>query len=377
MARPRRFEPLYPRINRVVVRPCLLNRREQEARAAAPGGLHPQEELAVVPAWRASEAGQDHVVELQAFGLVDRHDLQANACAPVRQCVEFFETRLEGGIHGAGILVRLKVVEEDPRILEVGLVRNAGRAAEGKPGSFDSIAQARAQPVVHALLQDRPSAFEASAALCRQGSHAGSVAHEVAEVRLAALCERRQVRERQPAPRRAQHRQPRTAVGRVRQRPREREQVLHHGPLREAFDLDGPEGQPGCFELRHDLGEVAARAHEDRDGGVCIVRVRLAHDVGDPTCLAFAVRVEKRVYADRRALEPGMHRHRRRIRHRARRGIVPARHRVRERCVHPLDDAGLRAEIGAQADRLECHRGDPFTPRFQEEAHVRLAKAVD
>ncbi len=59
-------------IDRISVLSGLRNRREQQL----PALFKPQHQALFLLASRSIEAGQNHVVELQAFGLVDGHELQ-------------------------------------------------------------------------------------------------------------------------------------------------------------------------------------------------------------------------------------------------------------------------------------------------------------
>ena len=171
-----------------------------------------------------------------------------------------------------------------------------------------------------------------------------------------AAGERVEVGERQPAPRRAQQREPGEPVGRMRERARQRQQVLHHRAVAELLDLDRAEAQAGVLQLRHDLAQVAAVAHQDGDDRFRVLAPRLRDDLGHSRRLPRAVAVEERMHADRRAGQHRARRDRRRVRHRAGGDVLALRHDPGEGRVHPLDDAGLRAEIGRQADRLRARR---------------------
>ena len=68
---------------------------------------------------------------------------------------------------------------------------------------------------------------------------------------------------------------------------------------------------------------------------------------------------------------------RRANRERRRRLVGLARQDVREGGVEPVDQAGLRAEVGAQRERLERDAADALLPRLEEERDLRFAEAVD
>src|SRR5690606_19524048 len=68
----------------------------------------------------------------------------------------------------------------------------------------------------------------------------------------------------EPAPRRVQHREPRDIVGRVQQRTRQADQVLHGLTLAERLDLDGVDREPALTEPLLQAAEMCAALHEHR-----------------------------------------------------------------------------------------------------------------
>ena len=124
-----------------------------------------------------------------------------------------------------------------------------------------------------------------------------------------AAGERVQIGERQAAPGRAQHREPGEAVAAMRERARQREQVLHHRAGRRAGrSRSRGSARPAALQLRHDLAQVAALAHQDRDA-----RWRSARLARGARCRATisataspprspAPPAKKRMHCDRRAL---------------------------------------------------------------------------
>ena len=88
------------------------------------------------------------------------------------------------------------------------------------PRAFDRVAQAESAPLVERLLEHRQAAFEPAPAplASSRDRRAGSCSRRsTAACRLVAE-QREAVGQRQPAPRRAQHAEPRRAVAEVRQR---------------------------------------------------------------------------------------------------------------------------------------------------------------
>src|SRR6267142_5150353 len=66
-----------------------------------------------------------------------------------------------------------------------------------------------------------------------------------------------------------------------------------------------------------------------------------------------------------------------RIGHGAGGGVGLGRQDVRERRVVPVDEAGLRAEVGREREALERDAAEALVPRLEEERDLRLAEAVD
>ncbi len=87
--------------------------------------------------------------------------------------------------------------------------------------------------------------------------------------------------QRQAAPRRAQHADPRGAVAEVRQRAGQCQQVEHGGARAQRIDVGRLETDAAPREFGHDVEQVAAALHEDRDPRVGLCRVTPLDDVGD------------------------------------------------------------------------------------------------
>ena len=101
-------------------------------------------------------------------------------------------------------------------------------------------------------------------------------------------------------------------------------------------------------------------------------------ELDDARRLALIVAVEERMHLDRGPGERRMHRGAARVRHRARRGVLARRHHRTERTVDPVDNPGLRTEVGGEANRLERNRADPpARPGAEELPDLGLAKAVN
>ena len=105
-----------------------------------------------------------------------------------------------------------------------------------------------------------------------------------------------QLRERQPAPRRAQDGEPGWPVGWMRDGARQREQVEHDGPLTERIDVGGLEGQAAPREFGDDAEEMAATLHQDRDGGRFVFRQPALDDVRNARRLVEPAAAQQRVH---------------------------------------------------------------------------------
>ena len=86
------------------------------------------------------------------------------------------------------------------------------------------------------------------------------------------VAERDQVGEREPAPGRAQHREPGEAVAGLQQRVRERQQVLHRRTLAERVELDRGERTPAS----RSAGRMASRCVRARTSTATSPRLRFA-----------------------------------------------------------------------------------------------------
>ncbi len=67
------LDPLH---QRVFLRAARVDRRKQQFRAVMRRSLEPDHQLRLIAPRDRGETRNDHMVELQAFGLVDRHDLE-------------------------------------------------------------------------------------------------------------------------------------------------------------------------------------------------------------------------------------------------------------------------------------------------------------
>ena len=118
----------------------------------------------------------------------------------------------------ACVFEALELVEVDLGVGEVGAVGKARRAAEREPDAFDAVAQGPAQALLERGLEDGDDSREP-----------GNVLDQLPDRLLVPAFEQTaQFIQVQAAPRCAQDGEPGDAVGQVRQRARQRIEVLHH-----------------------------------------------------------------------------------------------------------------------------------------------------
>ncbi len=171
------------------------------------------------------------------------------------------------------------------------------------------------------------------------------------------------------------------AIGEVRQRARQGEQVLDRRPMSQRLDLDRAERDLRFTQPRQDPEQVPAIAHQDRDrrGQAALAPAlgeRIPRDLRHATRLSGAVAVEQRMDVDR-VVFGAMHGLRGRVGHRAAMDVFRARHDPRESRVDPIDNPRMGAEVGREREGLETNAADSVMPCAQEETDFGLAEAVD
>ena len=285
--------------------------------------------------------------------------LDAHVGALARRRVQRFERPREPREIGRPALPRLEIgecVEIGLGLVELAFRRQRGRPAQGVPGALDRVAQpealaARRRPSRgRAHVRSRRARSSPSSRARRAGSSSSSTTVGVAVV----ADQRVQRTERQPAPRRAQHREPGRAVGEVRERARQRQQVEHRRAARRAGRCRWPGTRcPG------------GRVPPPRPRGGCgpARGCRCAPRAPSPsrsrtmaaTCSASYRRLRPSSACTRTPPSaPGIRaRHARRVAHRAAQHVVRSRQHLREARVDPLDHRDRRAEIHRERQRLE------------------------
>ncbi len=168
------------------------------------------------------------------------------------------------------------------------------------------------------------------------------------------LAHREQVREHEPAPRCAQHRERGEPIGGLQQRVREAQEVEDRLARAERVELDCREGNARCAQRRQDLVEIAARAHQDRD----VLRPgrngAVARAATTRAASSRAVRRRPRAWAVRRRTRVRLRRGRERDGAAPR--LVALAEDAREHAVGPCHQMRLRAEVAREVDELRPGR---------------------
>ena len=113
-------------------------------------------------------------------------------------------------------------------LVQFPLVAERCRAAEGMPGALDGVAQSKPPLFVEGLLQHRQATFEPAPCLGSQLLSQRFLAQQARDRRMPVAAQQHEaIGQRQAAPRRAQHADPRGAVAQVRQRAGQCQQVEH------------------------------------------------------------------------------------------------------------------------------------------------------
>ena len=166
----------------------------------------------------------------------------------------------------------------------------AGRcAAERQPDTFD---QVRARFAFALLPRGQQQRRRAQQPLDAIGRESGNAAQQRRQDRAVArgFADRREIGQREPDERRAQHREPCDAVERRVERARQRFEIAHHGDIRERFELHADErhrAPPAHSRIARRCGRAPAstamdslglRAFQFRDQirGVLGLRLRAA-----------------------------------------------------------------------------------------------------
>ncbi len=249
----------------------------------------------------ASESRHDYGSELQALRLVNRHELQLLSGFHVRQRKQRLHPRSQiigiPDISASGAF--LEQIEIDKCIGKIRASGTAGRTTKRDPRSFDKT-------------PERLASSERDAPSKRRAQPAGAVTAIVAAApdaiqRLYALPDglsrgsghRLEVRKRQSAPGRTQHRQPGKPVTRMHQCTRQRKQILHDAPVSERFNLDSPKAQTPCTQPCGNCCQMATRAHENCHRFPGRSTHGFSSQGGDHIRLARVITTEKRVHGHR------------------------------------------------------------------------------
>ena len=271
----------------------------------------------------------------------------------------------------------VEVTEIGFRIFEIGFLLHTGRTTQGIPRTSHVFTQGTAGALREAGRQRGAHTLKASTAISSELRNAIFVPHRRPQRHFRVRCSQHmQIGQRQAAARRAQHREPSHTVGRMRQRARQRQQILYHGTLAQRFNVDGAKAQPGCFQRRHNLAQMAAGAHQDRHFRRRIGLARIADDLRNAPCFRRTIITQQGMDVDRLSGQSLARRYRSSVWNRTQSNVFRGRHDTRECRIDPVDDAGLGTEICRQRHRMQIDTGNAFLARAQEQADFRFAKTV-
>src|SRR5690606_18814395 len=122
-------------------------------------------------------------------------------------------------------------------------------AAERAPGPLDPVREREAGARRERRVEHRKQPLEPRTGLAVETGANLRIADGFKDAASpASLGDGCEVAPGEPAPRRVQHREPRDIVGRVQQRTRQADQVLHGLTLAERLDLDGVDREPALAE---------------------------------------------------------------------------------------------------------------------------------
>ncbi len=180
-----------------------------------------------------------------------------------------------------------------------------------------------------------------------------------------------QVVKSQPAPGRAQDREPGYAVARMQQCERQSHEILNHGTFAEVIDLYGLKWNLIVIEYGNDCTQVRPRTNQHGDFLVSAVFHQFKH----PRCLIEFIR--KCVHVDSSLKLASFGRNARAIRYCARFQIVFGRQNSGKCFVHPLDNFRARAEVDAQRQGLKSKRADALRARLKKQIDIGLAESIN
>ncbi len=289
-----------PLIDRVTVLTSGIDRRQQQfSFTLCSRLLSPQEQFLFIVTRCTGKTRNNHDIEFQSFGLVDGHDLQAVIGFDVGQRIEIAKPFFKRGSirQFTGLFVLIEITEKNLRIFQIGFIFNTGRSTQCEPRTCDLFAQRRAPSLRQGRCQRGTNACRTLAAIGRQQGDALIIMQRIPQRQpVLPPSQRMQVGQHQPAPRRAQHREPCQSVACMRQRAGQRQQILHNRALAQRLDVDGTKAQAGRFQRGNDFTQMTAGTgqygHLDRR----ISGARSQNDAGNLLRFGQTIVIEKRMH---------------------------------------------------------------------------------
>ena len=308
-----------------------------------------------------------------------RHDLDALLARRIRLRLDIPEQRVQLR-RVVEIAMPLGARKQREELLSRELRRlvvEAIGAVELAPRPLHPTGERCAVAVIERARQHARYVCQPVAAVVAQAIETIGSSQQLANRFVGVAAQRFEIRPAQAAPGRAQHRQPRDAIGRMQQRAREPRKILRGLLFLERVDFHGVHRPAVRAQPFAQPVEVSATLHEHRDRLFGIERPLLRENLDD----ACSFRMRPRYgdgresnelacgdVADGRAgTESGD----------AGRNLVFRRKHAHECRVDPVHDVGRAAKVVREREARECDVADTTLLRAQEQRHVGVAKTVD
>ena len=267
------------------------------------------------------------------------------------------------------------MIEKTQRVLELG----SDAAQAGPPSASHAPSTGVAQPRparVDARLEHREQALERERAIRRQTERAATDRLQTVHG-TPSRCRRptsapglrsvSRTRARAAA-------QPGEAVGRMRERAGERGRSCTAAPLVELCRFDGAKAQARLSQLGHDLAQMAAPAHKERDAPLRLLRAARSAMISTTRCAsASRLRPHEQRVTSTAASQARMLRRRCGVRPPRRARSSHARASPARSLVHPLDEAACERKLADSASgSASTTLPEPGMPRTSGTTPPRL-----
>ncbi len=179
-----------------------------------------------------------------------------------------------------------------------------------------------------------------------------------------------QIFKSQPAPRRAQDREPGYPVTGMQQGEGQSHEILNHSPFAELIDLDCLERDVVAIERGNNVAQVRPRTNQHRD----LLVSRVLHQLNYARCLIPLI--GKCMHVDS-SLKLALGGRAWGVRNCAGFQIVFGRQNSGKSLVHPLNNFRARAEIDAQRQRFQPQGADAPYSRLEKQTNIGLPESIN